>query len=75
MAVGQYQLVATVLPAGEGVDRAVTWTSSDPSVATVDENGLVSFVNPGYATIVCKTEDGAFIATCNFIIIIPRYFL
>ena len=48
MAVGQYQLVATVLPAGEGVDRAVTWTSSDPSVATVDENGLVKYVKPGY---------------------------
>ena len=52
MAVGQYQLVATVLPAGEGVDRAVTWTSSDPSVATVDENGLVKYVKPGYCTIV-----------------------
>lgn len=71
MAVGQYQLVATVLPAGEGVDRAVTWTSSDPSVATVDENGLVKYVKPGYCTIVCKTTDGAYIATCNFIISIP----
>ena len=71
MAVGQYQLVATVLPAGEGVDRAVTWTSSDPSVATVDENGLVKYVKSGYCTIVCKTTDGAYIATCNFIISIP----
>ena len=71
MAVGQFQLVATVSPAGEGVNRNVTWTSSDTSVITVDENGLVKFVQPGYATIVCQTEDGAYIATCNFIINIP----
>lgn len=71
MAVGQFQLVATVSPAGEGVNRNVTWTSSDTSVITVDENGLVKFVQPGYATVVCQTEDGAYIATCNFIINIP----
>lgn len=71
MAIGQYQLVATVLPLGEGVNRNVVWTSSDPSVATVDENGLVHFVKPGYCTIVAQTEDGGFIATCNFFISIP----
>ena len=71
MAVGKYQLVATIFPAGEGVNRNVTWSSSDTSVCTVDENGLVKYVKPGYCTIVCKTEDGAFLATCNFIISIP----
>lgn len=71
MAIGKYQLIATVNPAGEGVNRNVTWSSSDPSVCTVDENGLVTYKKPGYATIICKTEDGAFIATCNFIISIP----
>ena len=65
MAVGQYQLVATVLPAGEGVDRAVTWTSSDPSVATVDENGLVEAVGTGSCTILCKSLDGNYTAMCN----------
>lgn len=71
MSVGQYQLVATVLPDGDGVNRNVTWSSSDESVCTVDKNGLVTYKKPGYATIICKTEDGAFIATCNFIISIP----
>lgn len=71
MAIGKYQLVATVKPSGDGVNRNVTWSSSDESVATVDENGLVTYIKPGYCTIVCKTEDGAFIATCNFIISIP----
>ena len=71
MAVGQYQLVPTILPAGDGVNRNVTWTSSNPSVCTVDENGLVTYVKPGYCTIICQTEEGSFIATCNFVINIP----
>ncbi len=71
MAVKQYQMVPTVLPEGEGVNRNVTWTSSDPTVCTVDENGLVTFIKPGYATIICQTEDGGFIAACNFLISIP----
>ncbi|MDO5382409.1 MAG: Ig-like domain-containing protein [Eubacteriales bacterium] len=71
MAIGQFQLVATVTPAGEGVNRNVIWSSSNESVCTVDSNGLVKFIKPGYCTIVCKTQDGAFIATCNFIISIP----
>lgn len=71
MAVKQYQMVANVLPEGEGVNRNVTWQSSDPTVCTVDENGLVTFIKPGYATIICQTEDGGFIAACNFLISIP----
>jgi len=71
MEIGRFQLVATINPPGEGVNRNVTWSSSDESVLTVDENGLVTFVKPGYGTIICKTEDGAYIATCNFFISIP----
>ncbi|MBQ4282875.1 MAG: Ig-like domain-containing protein, partial [Lachnospira sp.] len=71
MAVGHYQMVANVLPEGDGVNRNVTWSSSDPTVCTVDANGLVKFIKPGYATIICQTEDGGFIAACNFFISIP----
>ena len=71
MSIGSFQLKATVLPGGEGVNRNVTWSSSDESVCTVSETGLVTFVKPGYATVICKTEEGGFIATCNFFISIP----
>ena len=49
-------LTATVAPAG--ADKSVTWTSSDTSVATVDENGTVTAVAYGTATITATTNDG-----------------
>lgn len=42
------QLTANLLPAG--VTGNVTWSSSDPSAATVDITGLVANVNAGSAT-------------------------
>ena len=52
------QLTAVFTP--ENVDNAeVTWTSSAPSVATVDENGVVTSVSEGYAIIKATTTDGS----------------
>ncbi len=48
------QLIATT-PTGIGV----TWTSSDPSVATVDSTGKVTAVGAGTATITATTTDGS----------------
>lgn len=56
-------LVATLSPAG-ATDRAVTWTSSDPAVATVDATGNVRAVTPGQATITVTSHDGGFTASC-----------
>lgn len=58
------QLHATVLPATAKL-KTVTWSSSNTSVATVDENGYVSAVAPGNATITVTTKDGGFTATCQ----------
>ena len=57
------QLTATVLPEG-ATDSTVTWESSDPTVATVDERGLVTAVSKGTATITVTTTDGGHTATC-----------
>ena len=67
----QFQLVPTVLPAGDGVNRNVTWSSTDPSVLTVDKNGLVTYKGTGYASVICTTEDGGYQAFCNFYVNIP----
>ncbi len=62
------QLTATVQPAGTlgigGADvKAVTWSSSDESIATVDSNGLVTFVYGGDCYVTATTVDGGFTAT------------
>jgi len=55
------QLTATVLPAN-ATDPGVTWSSNDISVATVDENGLVTGVSVGETTISVTTDDGGYTA-------------
>ena len=46
-------------------DRALEWTSSDESVATVDENGEVVAVADGNAVITVRSKGGNAEATCN----------
>ena len=48
-------LIATVKP-DNATDKTVTWTSSDPSVATVTD-GKVKALKPGTATITAKAGD------------------
>ena len=57
-------LTATVAPS-DATNKAVTWTSSKESVATVDANGKVTAVGAGEATITVTTTDGSFTATCT----------
>ena len=49
-------LIADVLPA-DATDKTVTWTSSDPTVATVDASGNVTPKAKGTATITAKAGD------------------
>ena len=41
------------------------WNSSDETVVTVDQNGNVTAVNSGRATITATTEEGGFKANCE----------
>lgn len=53
----QLNLMATVLP--EGAVQSVTWSSSAPKVATVEEDGRVTVVSPGTAVIKTIASDGS----------------
>lgn len=57
------QLNATLAGSSNRTFNDVTWTSSNPAVAKV-ENGLVTPVDVGDCTITVKTLDGGYIATC-----------
>ena len=64
------QLIASVTP-DNAVNKKLTWTTSDSSVATVDENGLVTAVANGTAIITVTTEDGEMTATSTITVNIP----
>ncbi len=54
------KLTSTVYP--QTVSQDVQWTSSNPSIASVDENGLVSLVSRGEAVITCTSKNNATIS-------------
>ncbi len=58
------QLTASTVPANAD-NTALTYTSSNPAVATVDESGKITAIGWGYATITVTTEDGNYKATCT----------
>ncbi len=52
------QLKATITPS-DAFEKTVTWSSSNPSVATVDKGGLVKGLLPGTSTITAKLSNGS----------------
>ena len=58
------QLTAIIAPSN-ATNQNVTWTSSNPSVATVSSSGLVTRVSEGTATIGFITTDGSFTASAT----------
>ena len=61
--VGKQQTLNATIAPSNATNQNITWTSSKESVATVD-NGVVTAVAAGKATITVTTEDGEFTATC-----------
>ena len=60
-----FQLTATANPS-TAVDRRVSWSSSDPAIASVDVNGLVTAYKKGSAVITVSAMDGSSVtATCK----------
>lgn len=60
----EFTLKATVTPA-DAKNKAVTWESDKPAVATVDKNGKVKGIAAGEATITVTTVDANKTATCK----------
>jgi hypothetical protein len=60
---GSETLTATLAPE-TATNKNVTWSSSDATIATVDNAGKVTAVAAGTATITVTTTDGSKTATC-----------
>ncbi len=54
-------LHATVIPS-YATNASVSWSSDNPEIVSVDQNGMVTPYKPGEATITVTTQDGNFTA-------------
>lgn len=63
-------LTATVKP-DNATNKTVTWTTSDAKVATVDNNGVVTAVGKGTATITAAADGKT--ATCTVTVKVPAH--
>ena len=66
-------LSATISPSNAS-NTKYSWTSSDPSVATVDSNGKITAIKKGTATITVTTEDGNHQANCTVEVTNPQLY-
>ena len=59
-----FQMAAWPQPTNAS-NKKVTWSSSNPAVATVSSTGLVKGIKAGTAVITVKTNDGGKTAKCT----------
>lgn len=60
-------LTATVLP-NNATNKRVLWESSNPAVAGVDQNGIVTAIAEGFAAIAAFSEADNKVAFCNLMV-------
>ncbi len=65
----EFEICANIFPYN-GVDKSVTWTSSNPNAVKVDENGRLTAVGSGKALVTAKASNGMS-ASCNVTAVIP----
>ena len=63
--VGETKHLEAVVEPQNATNRNVRWESSDPLVAVVDKNGVVTAVGEGTVLVKVTTEDGACTAVCS----------
>ena len=62
---GETQQLRAIIYPDDATNKQVTWSSSNPKVATVSSDGMVQCVMEGKAVITATTKDGGKTATCD----------
>jgi uncharacterized protein YjdB len=63
--VGQSIVLSAAVMPSDGSDQSVSWSSSDSSVVSVDDNGKITAVSKGTAIITVTTSDGGYSDECR----------
>lgn len=58
MSIGDYRTVTPVISNDEGIEYNITWSSTNGTVASVDQNGLINALNTGTSTIYATLNPG-----------------
>ena len=63
--IGAEKTLSALISPDTASHKDVIWSSSNPDVVTVDENGKITTVGYGTATITVETEDGGYTDLCT----------
>ena len=69
--VGEEETLEATIESEFADNQAVTWSSSDETIASVAKDGKVTGMGPGDAVITVTTAEGGFQATCAVTVIRP----
>ena len=70
--VNEESQISAVIKPDNATDRELVWSSSDSSVVTVNNKGIVKGIKPGKVTITAKTKDGKVVSTMEVTVKAPK---
>lgn len=65
LTIGESRTLLAIIAPENAANKSVKWTSSNPSVASIDQNGSLLTLNNGNTVITVETDDGYYRASCN----------
>lgn len=65
MKIGETVVIKATIAPADATNKEVSWLSSEPSIATVDQTGAVRGLTSGKVTITAISKDGAKTASCT----------
>lgn len=68
---GESEQVSAVVTPSSATNKSVTWTSSDPDIATVSASGIAEGISAGSTHIIATTMDGEFSDSMSITVIVP----
>ena len=65
LSIGEKMLLTVTVSPNNASNKSVSFNSSDPGVAAVEDTGTVTAVSAGTAVVTVTTIDGGYTASCN----------